>query len=114
MALVTVSASRSVGSSHFHAFIGALALGAVAGCGSDGATIIDQTSTAATPGRVAVGSDDSPLYVMAPRAQTPDYSTSYLVTLPSLDAGTVLSFDQGIEFPGIWSVMGIDRYPSVW
>jgi hypothetical protein len=44
----------------------------------------------------------------------PDGQTSYLATLPSLDAGNALDLSQAIELPGNRRIVGIDGYPALW
>jgi len=57
---------------------------------------------------------EGPLYAAMVTVAGPDGDTSYLTTIGSLDAGSVLDIDAGIEFPGTASILGISGHPSVW
>lgn len=86
----------------------------VVACSGDGATIIDRRELGPASSVDPEDDDAAPLYALVTTAWGPDGQTSYLTTLPSLEAGTVLSLDSAIERPGNWSMLGIDGYPAVW
>jgi hypothetical protein len=93
--------------------LAALALGALA-C-SDSATVVDTNALeAAADGEGAsVGSEGS-VYAMTVHAFGPDSTTSYLVTMPSLDEGHLMDLDSAIELPDYANAAGIPGEPFVW
>lgn len=86
---------------------------AMSACSSDGVTVID--SRPASPGEPdAPAETPESVYAMTVHAFGPDATTSYLVTVPSLDAGTVMDLDTAIELPDYANVSGIEGEPHVW
>ena len=88
---------------------------------SDGATVIDQRVEPAVAEPAAGEGEEreaamapSSVYAMTTHAFGPDTTTSYLVVLSSLDAGTVMNLDTAIELPDYANVAGIVGEPSVW
>ncbi len=80
-----------------------LSLIALPACG-DGARVVGGSGA----------SESGPAYAVMTNVGGPEGDSSYLTTLPSLDAGTALNLDAGIEFPGTKSVMGLSGASSVW
>jgi hypothetical protein len=104
---------------HAGAFATLLAL--VAAACSDSSTIIEQGEPAALPEPGASPGDatETPpaagnVYAMTVHAFGPDITTSYLVTLQSVDEGSVMDLDTAIELPAFANVAGIAGEPFVW
>jgi len=104
----------------------ALALGTSA-C-SDSATVLETSGQQANPAEgtgPAGGGEATPgegvdtaqtgsLYAMTVHAFGPDSTTSYLVTVPSLEEGNLMDLDTAIELPDYANVGGISGEPFVW
>jgi hypothetical protein len=81
-----------------------LALGAHAGCG-------DGTQTGgASPGSAAA---TGPLYALGVRVRTADSTTGFILTVPSIEAGTTWSLDDAVEVGRDAWLSGTDYDPEV-
>lgn len=78
----------------------------------DAEKALDEAMAAATKAEDEAAS--SSVYAMTVHAFGPDTTTSYLVTMPSLEEGTLMDLDSAIELPDYANVTGIAGKPSVW
>jgi hypothetical protein len=100
-----------------------LALGIVVlpACGEDttrttpvGSGMAATPSAPSTSPTAANEASPRPAYAVMTNVGSPEGDVSYLATLDSLEAGSVLDLDQAIEFPGARAILGISGHPAVW